>query len=70
MQGVCVSREVLEMRLTEDQAKEKLCPINSRLTHCAGSACMLWKWVEKAERDQFGNKVRDGKGRCGLEHET
>lgn len=49
------------MRLTEEEAKEKMCPMARHETqddNCAGSKCMAWRWVH--------NVIHKEVGYCGL----
>jgi hypothetical protein len=60
--------------MTENEAREKWCPIKWRdiLTDgcrtmqgsdagCSGGSCMMWRWLP----DKYGNKTKTS-GYCGL----
>lgn len=33
-------------------------------THCIGSRCMMWRWIDK--RTEYGEQLKPTSGYCGL----
>lgn len=50
------SKEKGEIKMTEDEAKEKWCPMvkmssdRFRKMRCIGNDCMMWRWIERDRR--------------------
>jgi len=56
------------MKLTEEEAKDKYCPLQSR-RYCFGSKCMWWEWTT-VESNNGDYKHKTSKGKCGGMNET
>lgn len=55
--------------MTEERAKKKWCPM--RYTdiadgRCRASDCMAWRKTKDTYGDDYGNKIPDDEGYCGL----
>lgn len=53
------------MLVTEEEAKTKWCPRESRggtgvTNKCIGSECMVWWWIDKEKTKGYCGLARDG----------
>lgn len=55
--------------MTEEEAKQKWCPMNQYNNNCCASDCMLWRWVRDSYAEGYEPKPDHedyNKGYCGL----